>query len=150
MIVFRLTKKKYKNDLSGIGAELSGGRWNSKGNRIVYTGSNRALCIAEVAVHLPLGIVPKDYMLQIIQLPNVTIQEVKIKDLPKSWKLFPHQSKIKAIGDKFLQENRKLILKVPSAVVQGESNYLLNPKHKFMEKVELKDVEPFKFDDRLF
>ncbi|MDO1502618.1 RES family NAD+ phosphorylase [Winogradskyella maritima] len=43
MIVYRLGKEKYKNDLSGIGAEKFGGRWNSKGVRMVYTSQSRAL-----------------------------------------------------------------------------------------------------------
>ena len=57
MIVYRLSKSKYSADLSGKGAEKAGGRWNSKGVAMVYTSASRALCTAEVAVHVPLGIV---------------------------------------------------------------------------------------------
>ena len=63
MIVFRLSKATYALDLSGKGAEKTGGRWNSKGIPMVYTSSSRALCTAEIAVHLPLGLVPSGYHL---------------------------------------------------------------------------------------
>ena len=61
MIVYRLCKSIYKKDLSGKGAEIAGGRWNSKGYAILYTSESRSLCTAEIAVHTPLGNVPADY-----------------------------------------------------------------------------------------
>ena len=36
---------------SGIGAELVGGRWNSKGVKLVYASADPATAILEVAVH---------------------------------------------------------------------------------------------------
>ena len=54
MKVFRLCKAKFANDLSGLGAEKSGGRWNSKGVAMVYSSESRALCTTEIAVHTPL------------------------------------------------------------------------------------------------
>ena len=60
MTIFRLSKQKYSDNLSGIGAELSGGRWNNKGTRILYTSDSRALCTAEIAVHMPIGLIPKN------------------------------------------------------------------------------------------
>jgi RES domain-containing protein len=150
MIVYRLTKEKYKNDLSGIGAELHGGRWNNKGRRIIYTGESRALCTTEVAVHIPLGIVPKNYFLQSIKIPDLKMLEILRKDLEKDWRNFPHEISTKLIGDKFIQENKYLVMKVPSAVIQDEYNYLINPNHRNYTKVKLLKVEQFKFDKRLF
>ena len=63
MKVYRLSKAQFANDLSGKGAELAGGRLNSKGLPMLYTSSSRALCTAEIAVHTPLGIVPTDYVI---------------------------------------------------------------------------------------
>jgi len=90
MIVFRLTKGKYKNQLDGIGAELNGGRWNSKGKRLVYTSQSRALCTTEIAVHTPLGIIPTNYFLQSICLPKTQILKVNRNSLKNNWKDFPH------------------------------------------------------------
>ena len=77
MIVYRLSKKIYAHDLSGKGAELVGGRWNSKRNAMLYTGQSIALCVTEIAVHTPLGIIPKDYQLVHIEIPEDSIFELK-------------------------------------------------------------------------
>jgi len=150
MIVYRLTKLKYKSELSGIGAELHGGRWNSKGKRVIYTSQSRALSTTEIAVHTPLGIVPIDYFLQTIKLPSAKMVEIDEAELDSKWKSFPHHRSTKKIGDKFIEENKLLILKTPSAVIQGDYNFLINPNHKSFSKVELIGVEKYEFDKRLF
>lgn len=151
MIVYRLSKKKYCNDLSGKGAEKFGGRWNSKGTAIVYTSDSRALCTAEVAVHFPLGIVPQDYYLNIIEISDkVSIKDITLKSLSKNWKSFPHAHSTQIIGDEFINDNKYLILKVPSAVIQGDFNYLINPNHSQIDLVKVIKSEHFEFDKRLF
>lgn len=150
MIVYRLSRAKYKNDLSGKGAEIAGGRWNNVGIALLYTGQNRALCTAEIAVHTPLGITPIDYQLITIKLPKTKIKVIEVKDLPNDWKNFTQQPLTKSIGDQFVAANKYLALKVPSAVVQGEFNFLINPAHKKFKDVRIVQTEPFKFDMRLF
>ena len=151
MIVYRLAKGKFRNDLSGKGAELAGGSWNSKGTAILYTCQSRALCTTEIAVHTPLGIVPEDYFLISLEFPDKTaVQEIAAKDLKPSWRKFPHPHFTQELGDAFVQENRFLVLKVPSAVVPGDFNFLFNPRHPQFSKVKVLASEPFEFDERLF
>ena len=151
MIVFRLSKKDYCADLSGKGAEKAGGRWNSKGSPMVYTSESRALCTTEIAVHSPLGNIPAHYYLVTIEIPDsASILELNLIDLPKDWKAIPHSNSTQLIGDKFLSDGKFLVLKVPSVVVQGDFNYLLNPAHKLMSKVKIANKELFEFDERLF
>lgn len=151
MIVYRLSRGPYRNDLSGKGAELAGGRWNSKGTAMLYTSESIALCTVEVAVHMPLGIVPKDYHLVTIELPeDVPVSEIFEDKLPTSWKSFPHANVTQEMGDRFVQEGDFLVLKVPSATVQGTFNYLVNPRHPAFPKVRITHSEPFTFDKRLF
>jgi RES domain-containing protein len=151
MIVFRLCKSKYANDLSGKGAEKSGGRWNGKGGAMLYTSGSRALCLTEIAVHIPLGILPMDFVLVSIELPEkAEIMEVKESELPENWRNFPHPKATNDIGNSFLSDSIYLILKIPSAVVQGEFNYLINPGHEFFSQIKISKVEDFYFDERLF
>ncbi|MEM9674362.1 MAG: RES family NAD+ phosphorylase [Bacteroidota bacterium] len=151
MIVFRLSKSKYSHDLSGRGAEKAGGRWNSKGTALLYTSESRALCTTEVAVHTPLGIVPTEYDLVTLEIPDtVSIYQVEMTDLPTNWKAFPYHPATQRIGDGFVNEGQSLVLQVPSAVVQGDFNYLLNPDHPEMAQVKRVSIEPFDFDERLF
>ncbi len=151
MIVFRLSKSKFANDLSGKGAERSGGRWNSKGTALVYTSESRALCTTEIAVHTPLGNLPPDYKLIFVEIPyTIQIQELKVKHLPEDWKSLLHPHSTQEIGDKFVIDGNFPVLKVPSVVVQGEYNYLINPNHKESGKIIIKSIEAFNFDERLF
>ena len=151
MIVYRLSKANYSKDLSGKGAEKSGGRWNSKGIPMIYTSETRALCTTEIAVHTPLGIIPLNYeIIQIEISEKAKIHTFNEKELSKDWKSFPHVLSTKEIGDKFIKENKYLVLKVPSAVVQGEYNFLINPGHKNFKQITIKSVESFSFDERLF
>lgn len=151
MIVYRLSKKMFAADLSGKGAELAGGRWNSKGVAVLYTSSSRALCTTEIAVHTPLGIVPKDYMLVTIEVPDdLPIRILKKEQLPPDWQIFPHPNSTQLIGDAFVADGKYVGLKVPSVTVQGEINYVFNPRHPDFGKIKIVDTEPFGFDERLF
>jgi RES domain-containing protein len=151
MRLFRLSKSKYAYDLSGKGAELAGGRWNSKGNAVIYTGQSRALCTAEIAVHTPLGNIPTEYELVEINIPDsVPVKEIKILDLPSDWKSIPHAHSTQEIGNAFILEKKYLVLKVPSVVVQGDFNFLINPGHRRFHEVEIASVTQFDFDFRLF
>jgi RES domain-containing protein len=151
MIIFRLAKAKYSYDISGNGAFKTGGRWNSKGIAMVYTSDSRALCTAEIAIHTPLGLLPVDYKIITIEIPDsIIIKTLAKSKLPSDWNSIPHSGSTQEIGDKFIKLNKSAVLKVPSAVVQGDFNYLLNPKHSDFKKVKIRKVEPFVFDSRLF
>ncbi|MCK4561845.1 MAG: RES family NAD+ phosphorylase, partial [Flavobacteriaceae bacterium] len=84
MQVYRLSRKKYASELSGIGASKSGNRWNSKGTEIIYCASSRALAMAEVSVHLSLITLPNDFVMLEINIPkSITIEILNEKDLPE-------------------------------------------------------------------
>jgi len=151
MIVYRLCSSVWKEDLTGRGAELTGGRWNSKGTAVVYTSSSRALCVTEIAVHTPLGCLPVNYCMVEIYLPDtLKIKEILPSALPRNWQSFENRHKTQLIGDSFIQENEVLVLKVPSAVVQGDYNFLINPRHNDIQRIKILNFEDFGFDQRLF
>jgi RES domain-containing protein len=151
MIVYRLSKSVFSKDLSGKGAERAGGRWNSKGVAMVYSSSSKALCLAELAVHLPLGLIPKDYVMLSVNIPDdIGILEVSEIQLPKDWDAIPHSESTQKIGDEFVKKGQFLIFKAPSVVAKGDHNFLINPLHKDIHKLRIVRSEPFKFDPRLF
>jgi RES domain-containing protein len=151
MIVFRLSKSAYGLDLSGKGAEKTGGRWNSKGVPMIYASSSRALCTAEIAVHLPLGLIPVGYQLTTLEIPDLFhVEEPDLKILTLAWKSFPYTRETQQFGDSFIKSKNSLVMRVPSAVVQGDFNFLINPLHKGIEEIKAVKTELFLFDDRLF
>ncbi len=151
MTVYRLSREKYVNDLSGMGAWLNGGRWNSRSKFALYTAQNVSLAKLEVAVHLDLDLIPNDYMLVEIYLPDdSSIKTFGFDDLVSDWNSIPHSESTQLIGDDFLEANEFLALKVPSAIVSQEFNCIINPQHSEFSLVKVINVEAFSFDERLF
>jgi RES domain-containing protein len=148
MIVFRLSSNIYAEDLSGKGAELFGGRWNSIGTPVVYTASSRALAMAEVAVHLHFQKIPKDMMMVELYLPEHSMTSIPIQELNNNWEMFPYAMQTQKIGDDFIIENRFLVIKAPSVVVKGDYNFLINPRHAEIQKIKVVNISPFRFDHR--
>ncbi len=133
-----------------MGAEKTGGRWNSKGVAVLYTAASRALAVVEVAVHVPVGIIPIDYYLATIEVPDEEVIEANLSTLPKNWATNPFTIHTQNVGNNLIRANNYLVLKVPSASVPGDFNYLINPRHPEFNNVKIKNVEPFVFDVRLF
>ncbi len=151
MKVFRLSRKKYSKELSGKGASLSGNRWNSKGTEMIYCANSRALAMAKVAVHLNLALIPNDYLMIEINIPDsIIIEQIDNSKLPLDWELFPHILPTQKIGDDFINGNKNCILQVPSAVVRGGINFLINPSHKDFKLIKIINSYNFPFDKRLF
>ena len=151
MKAYRLSRKQYSRKLLGKGAAKCGNRWNSKGVEIVYCADSRALAMAEVAVHLTVATLPGDYMILEIYIPETTpIELLKERDLPDEWNIFPHTVSTQKIGDNFIAPKKVCVLKVPSAVVKGDFNYLINPNHTDFTEIIITNVDDFPFDKRIF
>ena len=151
MELYRLSREKFAGSLSGKGAALKGARWNSVCVELIYTAANRSLAMAEVAVHFTLGTIPPDYVMATIFVPDdVSLSQLATKDLPADWSAWPHSVSTQAIGDRFIAENKYAMLKVPSAVTQGDFNLLINPFHSDFSRIQIVQKENFPFDRRIF
>ena len=148
MILFRLTKTMFANDLSGNGARLFGGRWNSEGRPAIYMAATRSLAVLESLAHINPTNIPDDMVLLTIEVPDDVIS-LDTELLPENWKESPEPHVLKQIGNSFLQKNEHLLMKVPSALVPEEYNYLVNPRNPNIEKVKIKAKTPFNFDERI-
>ena len=151
MDAFRLARKKYPIELSGKGASIAGARWNSKGTEIIYCAQSRALAMAEVVVHLSLATLPSDFVMLKINIPDdITIETIEVSQLESNWSVFPSGFSTQLLGDDFVRRNEACVLKVPSAVVQGDFNFLINPHHRDFEKIKITEQIDFPFDKRIF
>ena len=151
MEVFRLSTGKWAGILSGKGASLKGGRWNSPGKEIIYTAGNRSLAMAEVAVHFSLSTLPVDYRMVTILIPDdLIVKQLPEKGLPKGWNAFPYGAGTQTYGDDFIHRNDSCLLKVPSAVTKGDYNILINPFHVDFRKIKIISNETFPLDRRIF
>jgi RES domain-containing protein len=152
MLVWRICKKRHlRSAFSGIGAEKLGGRWNPRGERMVYASSSLSLASLELFVHLEPKLIPPDMCSVVATVPDsVLFEELTVKRLPKNWRSYPAPARLQAIGSKWLRSKRSLLLIVPSAVNPDEKNILLNPLHP--DAASLTDIQskPFHFDPRMW
>lgn len=149
MTIYRITNSAYSDDLSGTGAKLNGSRWNSKGIVMLYTAQHISLAVLEMLVHTSF----KDYSIPLdlvnIQMPdNISTAELSLSKLKKNW--LEDIEYTRFIGDGFIESNQALVLKVPSAVIHEEFNFLVNPLHVDFKKIKISGITSFRTDKRLF
>jgi len=148
MEVFRVCRTKWANDFTGEGARLFGGRWNRKGTPCIYTASSRSLAILEYSVNISLDDIPRSLSLVTIRIPDMHLF-LKTEDLPGNWKEVPVPSSTREFGNTILQDKKHLIIRLPSAVIPQEFNYLINPIHPALKQCEVVHVEDLAYDVRI-
>jgi len=147
MTIYRLTTGNFANDISGQGAKIYGGRWNPVGTAVVYMSEFISLSILEILVRADKSTIPDTYTLLNIQIPEDSVANLELKKLRHGWQ--NHIEYTRSIGESFLNANQSLVLKVPSAIVMQEHNYLVNPLHADFKKVKLVNNELLELDKRL-
>ena len=150
MVLWRLTRRPHA-DLSGRGGELADGRWHTRGRPVVDCATSAALAVLEVRVHLdlPLDLVPDDYVLMRIAAPDhLEVRIVSSSDLPYGWR--SREDLCRPIGDAWLEGGSTALLKVPSAIVEIESNMLINPEQADAARIAVAEITAFPWDERLF
>ncbi len=150
MEVYRISKSEYIKDLSGTGARLFGGRWNPKGTAVLYTSENRSLAALEILVHFNRNTVPGDLQIMKLRVPD---KEIAVFELEKFSKFLLSEDatfRFEEEGQKWIENRISLAFKVPSVLMPGEYNVLINPVHDLFSYVEIEEVEDFVFDERFF
>lgn len=149
--MYRIVKSRARvNDLSGTGAFLNGGRWNYEGTYALYTSEFRSLALLETLVHTEDEELPPNlYIISIEFSDDVPISILSEESLPLSWRSIDNFNN-RTIGNQILSMNKHLAIKVPSAVLPKEFNFILNPSFLDFEKiVSIQAVDLFEPDARL-
>ena len=81
---------------------------------------------------------------------TVERESINQKQLPSNWRGYPAPEQLANIGTKWIKSKSTLLLDIPSAVIDKETNTLINPLHPDIEHVNVAEVEKFYFDSRLF
>ena len=152
MIVYRICKARYaKAVFSGAGGLESPGRWHHKGQPIIYAASTLSLAALEYFVHLG----RTDIRMALVSVhatiaDDPAMEVVDPASLPGNWNSSPPIDATMDIGTRWCREARGAALRVPSAVVPGEFNYLLNPRHPGFKRIKFSTPQPFSFDARMW
>ncbi len=127
-----------------------GGRWTSKGVAVVYASQSLALAALEVLVHLEKEDFLKHYLCNSVTIPSSLVRRLDPEQLPGRWRNFPSPLVLRAIGDQWVADQTSAVLQVPSAIIDTEWNFLLNPAHADFSQCKIGNPWPFKLDHRLF
>lgn len=147
---WRIVKaKRAATAFDGDGARIEGGRWNSPGVPAVYTSHSAALAALEMLVHLGRGSILGAYVLIPCTFDAHLMSRLDRKRLPKNWRSYPAPPELQLIGDEWVKSGASAVLEVPSAVIETDSNYLLNPGHATFRSIRIGRPQPFEFDLRL-
>lgn len=147
MIVYRLAKSEFAQSLQSSGAP---NRWNRAREFVIYTSGSISLCALELLAHTS-GLRPagsyKMMKIKIDESPEVT--HIREDDLPKNWNSLSAYGHTQQLGSDWYTSQTSLVLKVPSAIIPTESNYVINKAHSdYSETVHLIELQDFFWDKR--
>lgn len=134
---------------TGEGARLYGGRWNSKGTAIIYASESVSLAALEMLVHLQSPRHLASYLVARLSFDDSLVERIDAGRLPKDWRSYPAPRALQTLGDRWLSGRSSAVLQVPSAIVEGEHNFLLNPAHPDFSTIRRGKPRPFQLDPRL-
>jgi RES domain-containing protein len=147
MEVFRISAPRYAQTLTASGVA---NRWNLAGQYIIYTAATASLACLENVVHRGAEGLQAPFKLMRLEIPDqVLIEEVPPAMLPAGWQQVTSYPQCQEIGSAWYQLRRSAVLKVPSAIIATEANYLINTSHPDFELIKLLSTEDFVFDPRI-
>ena len=147
MLVYRITKAIYADRLVASGGAA---RWNSRGQFVIYTAASRALACLENVVHRSGEGLNDLFRVMIIEIPDdLSTETIAPESLPTDWTNFQQYDYCQQLGGDWLRRSQSPVLRVPSAIIVNEWNYLINPAHPQFGQVSLLRTEPFTFDPRI-
>lgn len=147
---WRIFKKRHRaSAFTGEGARRFGGRWNSKGIPVVYASESPSLAVLELLVHLQRQEILASYLLAAVTFDDAMVASIRVADLPSNWRSDTVPASLRTLGDQWIAGGASAILRVPSVLIDTESNYLLNPAHPDFAKCRFGKPKPFKLDARL-
>lgn len=139
-------------DMSGRGAEITGGRWNSKGVPVVYSAASVSLACLETLVHFNGEDLPLNRYIIEIDIPSAVWTKRKrmtAQTLPLTWDAVPAALASVSFGDEWCKAGTQAVLEVPSAIIGHDLIYVINPRHADAKLIKAMVGEKFLYDHRL-
>jgi RES domain-containing protein len=149
--VYRIFKTKHTAAWSnGEGAFRYGGRWNLPGTRMLYCADTLSLAALELLVNIRSEELLHAYSFAKIEVDEQLVLPIeKFGNLPEDWNGQPPPRPVQQIGSTWVESMVSAVLKVPTVLLPGEFNYLINIAHPSFSLIRLGKPAPFNFDARL-
>jgi RES domain-containing protein len=150
--VFRVateTRSYPAADLSGAGAGVEPGRWNRKGESVLYTATSVALATLETAAHVnPAGLPLNKFLVEIVIPPQAWRRRevLDVGAIGPTWKAIPPGMASEQAGSDWLRSRRSAVLLVPSVIAPEEYCVLINPAHHDAKGIRAIVRRPMEYD----
>jgi len=112
----------------------------------VYASESRALATLEVLAGLQTNTPLSGYVLIPAEFDDALVVTIELEELPAKWRQNPPPSSTQRMGDRWIADGESAVLRVPSALVPKEWNYVFNPRHPDFRSVKVGEQEPLSFD----
>jgi RES domain-containing protein len=142
-------RKRIDTAFSGEGSRKRGSRWTSPGYRVVYTSQSASLATLEVIVHGVDQDMLEYYICICAKISEELIEEFPADQLPEDWRDPTATPLLQKFGNDWLESASSCVLKVPSAVIPIEYNFIINPSHPDFSKIQIGETESWTLDSRL-
>jgi RES domain-containing protein len=149
--IYRLALARYASDKRQVFSGLSGfvvdGRWHSRPRLLDYASQSVSLAALERLVHYKRldGLAP--HVFCSADLPEPCI--LRLKSPPSGWNALESASAVRKVGNGWHDEMKSAALMVPSAIIPGEFNFLINSRHPDWRWAWVSNPVPFVFDRRI-
>jgi RES domain-containing protein len=148
MKLYRITREKYAPKLEASGRT---NRWNMEKQYVVYASSSRSLAALELVAHRNAIMEGIKYKMVIINVPDRKdfILTADTTKFTADWHLLENRHITQKYGREWYLKRSSLVLKVPSAIIKEEFNFVLNTLHPDFLQISIESIEDFNWDKRL-
>ena len=147
MEICRICLAKYASELVASG---NPGRWNLRGQLVIYAAGSRALaCLGNVVHRSGEGLNSLFKVIHINVPDALLIEELTLDQMPADWQLPRHYARCQPLGTAWYQRQTAAVLRVPSSIIAHEHNYVLNTRHPDFRQIRIVGWEDFEFDSRI-
>lgn len=136
-------------DLSGAGAASSPGRWNKKGELVLYAAPTLAMAVLETAAHIDDSGLPLNKYVIDIDIPDdiwTTRHVFTLDGLPVGWDAVPCGMSSVHTGSAWYGARASALLQAPSVIVPEETIIVINAQHPDAHRITARAIRRFQYN----
>lgn len=148
--IYRITHQRYTDEpFSGKGGLHYRSRWASKGQLVSYASGHLATATLEKIA----GVKRPDLLTEMVyvkaEVDRDLVDVLPREELPEDWDALPPTDATREVGDRWLDAEENLLLRVPAVVLPDCYNYVINAAHPEVEALEVIETDPLLLDNRV-
>lgn len=139
------------DDMTGAGAALSPGRWNKRGEMVVYAAPTLAMAVLETAAHIDDSGLPLNKYVIEIDVPDAVWDArliMRADELQVGWDAIPHGMISVDTGSKWYNSGSgaRAIIELPSVIAPEETIVLINAQHPDTQRMTARATRRFQYN----